>query len=42
MIEKETRPIFIPHEKDTIMSKENINRLLVALRGYRSDGQSID
>ena len=34
IIETQKRPIFIPHEKDTTLSRENINRLLVTLRGY--------
>jgi hypothetical protein len=41
IIETQKRPIFIPHEKDTTLSRENINRLLVTLRGYSSEGQSI-
>src|SRR5437870_126503 len=32
IIEKQKRPIFIPREKDTAPSRENINRLLVTLR----------
>jgi hypothetical protein len=40
-IETQKRPIFIPHEKDTTLSRENINHLLVTLRGYSSEGQSI-
>jgi hypothetical protein len=42
IIETQKRPIFIPHEKDTTLSRENINRLLVTLRGYSSEGQSVD